>query len=67
MLSSLLRGGSLVTKRLATEYVIARRINGQLVEAEFDRDDKDFSYNPRLTAQGMSQDSKWSIDYSVIL
>jgi len=46
---SLLRRPS-VLKRFSTEYVIAQRIDGKLVEAQFDRSSKDFCYNPRLTA-----------------
>lgn len=53
MLSSLIRRAAIV-KRFSTEYVLAHRVNGKLIEAEFDRDDKDFCYNPRLTASGSS-------------
>ena len=41
---------SRLSKRFATEYVLARRVNGKLEVAELDRTDRDFSFNPRMTA-----------------
>ena len=58
MLTVLLRR-SVVLKRCATEYVLARLVNGELVEAQFDRDDKDFCYNPRITATGMYDENRF--------
>ena len=42
---------SRIAHRFSTEYVLARRVNGKLEVAEFDRTDKDFCFNPRMTAR----------------
>ena len=42
---------SRIAHRFSTEYVLARRVNGKLEVAEFDRSDKDFCFNPRMTAR----------------
>ena len=38
-----------------TDYVLARRINGQLVKAAFYREDKRFCFSPRISATGKKQ------------
>ena len=51
MLNLLIRG-SIAIRRCKTEYVLAKVVDGKLVEAEFDRMDKQFSYTPKITASG---------------
>merc|ERR1712228_795719 len=49
MLNLLLRR-SIALKRCKAEYVLAKVVDGKLVEAEFERTDKQFCFNPKITA-----------------
>ena len=39
-------------RRKKTEFVLAKKVKGKLVEAQFDRNDLDFCFNPRISAEG---------------
>ena len=41
-----------VTTSNWTKLVLAKKVKDQLVEVEFSRTDKEFTMNPRLTAEG---------------
>ena len=53
---------NLIGKRYKTEFILARWVDGKLVEANFSQNDKSFSYNPRITASG-----KYFIDKSFLI
>lgn len=41
-----------IPKRLTSEYVLAIRVNGKLEVADFAREDKNFCFSPKISADG---------------
>ena len=39
-------------KRLTSEYVLAKRVDGKLEVADFAREDKNFCFSPKISADG---------------